>query len=160
MRCLMLTIAVVLGLAVVEVTAQGHGAPAAPAAKAHEPPATNAHEAPAAKEHATPAAKDPATSPAKAGTVTPAPTPPDLATVMERINKQVGTVVTEIRTSKPAVHAGPAAHPRKSPVPQVASHARVAAPTHSRVELDWRTPLLVWPEELLQATLESPPNSR
>lgn len=134
MRRLMLTLAVVLGLAVVDVKAQGHGAPATPAAK----------------EHATPDAKEPATPPAKAGTVTIAPPPVDLATVMERINKQVGTVVTEMNRSRPVRHAGPAAQPRKSPAPRAAFHARVAAPTHAHIELDWSAPLLVWPEELLQ----------
>ena len=106
------------------------------------------HEAPAVKGHETPAAKAPVTPPAKAAAA--ASTPPDLATVMERINTQVGTVVTEINKSKPAGHVGPAARLSKSPAPQVASHARAATPTHARVELDWRMPLLVWPEELLQ----------
>ena len=132
MRRVMLTLAAVLVATVVELEAQGHGAPAA--------------HAPKADPHAK-AAPEPKPS-GKA-----AASPPDLGTVLERINKQVGTVVTDMNKSRPARHAAPAAQSKKTPAPQVASHARAATtqPTpHPRVELDWHTPLLVWPEELLR----------
>ncbi len=136
MRRLMLTIALVLVAAVVDVKAQGHGAHAAPPAKA---PATPAAPAPAVKE---PAAKEPAHE-----------TAPDVATVLERISKHVAEV-TEISTPRPAAHSAPADQPKKSPARPAASHARAATTqpvaARARVELDWHTPLLVWPEELLR----------
>jgi hypothetical protein len=135
MRRLMLTLAVVLVVGAVEVKAQGHEAPAAPAAK---------HETPAAKGHETPAAKAPETPAEKA--------PVDVATVLKRIEKHVAEV-SEISRPRPAVHSAPAAEPKKSPAPRAASRARVTAPKPSaqaRVELDWRTPFLVWPDENLR----------
>lgn len=170
MRRLMLTIAVVLGLAVVEVKAQGHGAPApkahdAPAAKGHETPAAKqetpvAKKEPAAKEHAVkevaakePAAKEPA---AKEGAAKEpaAGAPVDVATVLKRIEKHVAEV-TEISRARPAVRSAPVAETKKSPPPRPTAHARVAAAvpppaTPLRVELDWRAPLLVWPDETLR----------
>lgn len=139
MRRLMLTIAVVLGLAVVEVKAQGHGAPAA---KAHEAPAAKGHETPAAKE---PAAKGHETAAAKA--------PVDVATVLKRIEKHVAEV-SEISRPRPAVRSAAVAEPKKAPVAARArSRVRAAVPPPAlppRVELEWRTPLLVWPDDTLR----------
>ncbi len=131
MRRLILTLAVVLVVGAVELKAQGHGAPAAPAAK---------HETPAAKAPATPAPAEKA--------------PVDVATVLKRIEKHVAEV-TEISRPRPrpAVHSAPAGEPKKSSAPRAALHARATAPpppVQARVELDWRTPLLVWPDAILR----------
>ena len=188
MRRLLLMLAVVLVAAVVEVEAQGHGAPAAHAPKAdphakadsHAKPAPpakadpHAKPAPAAKAdpHAKPqpAAKpDPHAKPQPAAKADPhakaVPEPkagekaagstPDLVTVLERINKQVGTIVTDMNKSRPARQAVRADHAVKSPAPRVASHGPAAAIASTasispRVELAWHTPLLVWPETLLR----------
>jgi len=127
MRRLMLTLAVVFGAAVIDLEAQGHGAPAPPHEKASPAPKT-------------------------AGT--PAP-PPDVATVIARINTRVATEITDLRSSRRA--AQPAAPARRSPAPRAASRA---VSTPARIELDWRQPLLVWPEELLRPDRSDAPSPR
>ena len=156
----MLTLAVVLVAAVVEVEAQGHGAPAPaahapkadPHAKADPPAKADPHAKPAPPAKADPHAKAAPESKPAGKAAAPA-SPPDLGTVLERINKQVGTIVTDMNRSSPPRQAVPADHAVKSPAPRGPSRGRAAATTastHPRVELDWHTPLLVWPEELVR----------
>jgi hypothetical protein len=129
MRRLLVTLALVFVVAAIEVETQEHGG----------------HAAPDAKSAATPAAHGTAATPAAHGTA--AAPKADVASVLERINKKVATEVSDLRRTARRAPARPPAHASPAAAPRTASRASLAP---ARVELDWHTPLLVWPDELLR----------
>jgi hypothetical protein len=130
----MIALAIVLGLAVADVKAQEHGAKAdAHGAKAEAHPAKA--EAPAAKteEKPVPAAEAPPGNFARSA--------PDLVALAERIHKRIAEVRSEAKGKGAAARSGK---------PEESRGESSAAARQSRVQLDWRVPMITWPDELLQ----------
>jgi hypothetical protein len=109
-------------------------------AQSHDPAPAMTAQSPAgaaANDTPSPASAEP-TSPSPEKPKAPTP-PPDMKTVVERIQKRIEEEVT-----------GPEAARRATPKKPAASHRAAAAPTpkaDGRVHLTWRASL-VWPEDL------------
>jgi hypothetical protein len=162
MRRFMLTLAVVLGVAVIRVEAQHHE-PEAPAKKAAAKGEGEKGEGEKGTGEKGPAeANKPKTGAA-----------PSVGELAERIghvavviDSRRGRVmpvrerVSGTRQVSGAKDASEAKEPKRatraasSAEPVEENHASEKAP--ARVELDWHMPLLVWPEELLQPRDEPP----
>jgi hypothetical protein len=139
-----------------------HGSAAHPASQPSSRPASNIAEAPAAPAPAPPSQTG-AVAPASAKPAPSASRPPDVKSIVDRIQKRIAEEVPSRSDPKPAAQVGnsgrqgasaaggsPATSTRSGGTARRASgQTQIGAPARSRVQLEWRL-TLVWPAELIQ----------